>query len=133
MTPLVVDATTIPGNQPYTTGAWTNQSVFVEFTCNGAQSAVLNGLQFTSEGPNQNASSSTGGAVCSDRFGQPAAPISFGPINIDKTRPTVSLSGAQPTYTIDQTVAIHCAAVDPPAANGSAGSGIASSTCQDQS
>jgi hypothetical protein len=50
-------------------------------------------------------------------------------IRIDKTLPTVTYTGNAGTYTVDQTVAITCAAVDPPNANGTAASGLASTTC----
>jgi hypothetical protein len=50
-------------------------------------------------------------------------------VRIDKTPPTVTYTGNATTYTIDQTVSITCTAVDPPNANGTAGSGLALSTC----
>ncbi|HEV2033426.1 MAG TPA: hypothetical protein VGU71_04400 [Candidatus Dormibacteraeota bacterium] len=50
-------------------------------------------------------------------------------IRIDKTLPTVTYTGNAGTYTVDQTVSITCAAVDPPNANGTAASGLASTTC----
>lgn len=50
-------------------------------------------------------------------------------IRIDKTLPTVTYTGNAGTYTVDQTVAITCAAADPPNANGTAASGLASTTC----
>jgi hypothetical protein len=50
-------------------------------------------------------------------------------IRIDKTPPTVTYTGNAGTYSIDQTVAITCTAADPHNANGTAGSGLASTTC----
>src|SRR6266851_730759 len=50
-------------------------------------------------------------------------------IRIDKTLPTVTYTGNAGTYTVDQTVTITCTAVDPPNANGTAASGLASTTC----
>lgn len=50
-------------------------------------------------------------------------------IRVDKTLPTVTYTGNAGTYTVDQTVAITCTAVDPPNANGTAASGLASTTC----
>jgi hypothetical protein len=50
-------------------------------------------------------------------------------IRIDKTPPTISYTGNAGTYTVDQTVAITCTATDPHNANGTAGSGLASTTC----
>ncbi len=52
-------------------------------------------------------------------------------VRIDMTLPTIAYAGNAGTYTIDQTVAITCTAVDPPNANGTPGSGLASSTCTD--
>jgi hypothetical protein len=50
-------------------------------------------------------------------------------IRIDKTLPTVTYTGNAGIYTVDQTVSITCAALDPPNANGTAASGLASTTC----
>jgi hypothetical protein len=50
-------------------------------------------------------------------------------IRIDKTLPTVTYTGNAGTYTVDQTVTITCTAADPNNANGTAGSGLASTTC----
>ena len=50
-------------------------------------------------------------------------------IRIDKTPPTVTYTGNAGTYTVDQTIAITCTAADPHNANGTPGSGLASTTC----
>src|SRR5712664_414591 len=50
-------------------------------------------------------------------------------IRIDKTLPTVTYTGNAGMYAVDQTVTITCTAVDPPNANGTAASGLASTTC----
>jgi hypothetical protein len=50
-------------------------------------------------------------------------------IRIDKTPPTITYTGNAGTYTVDQTVNITCTAQDPPNANGTAASGLASTTC----
>jgi hypothetical protein len=50
-------------------------------------------------------------------------------VQIDKTQPTITYAGNAGTYTVDQTVAITCTALDPNNANGTPGSGLASSTC----
>ena len=50
-------------------------------------------------------------------------------VRIDKTLPTVAYAGNAGTYTVDQSVAITCTAIDPTNANGTPGSGLASSTC----
>jgi len=50
-------------------------------------------------------------------------------IRIDKTPPAITYTGNAGTYTVDQTIAITCTAADPPNANGTSGSGLASTTC----
>jgi hypothetical protein len=50
-------------------------------------------------------------------------------VRIDKTPPTITYTGNAGTYTVDQTVSITCAAADPHNANGTLGSGLASTTC----
>jgi hypothetical protein len=50
-------------------------------------------------------------------------------VRIDKTQPTITYTGNTGIYTVDQTVAITCTALDPGNANGTPGSGLASSTC----
>ncbi len=50
-------------------------------------------------------------------------------IRIDKTPPTITYTGNAGTYTVDQTIAITCTAADPHNANGTPGSGLASTTC----
>lgn len=53
-------------------------------------------------------------------------------VRIDRTPPTVSYTGNAGSYTVDQAVNITCIAADPAnASNGTAGSGLASTTCQD--
>lgn len=54
-----------------------------------------------------------------------ARSVSF---KIDKTRPTITYSGTQPTYSILSAVNITCTAMDP--VSGGVASGIASNTCQ---
>lgn len=50
-------------------------------------------------------------------------------VRIDKTLPTVTYTGNAGIYTVDQTISITCTAVDPLNANGTTGSGLASTTC----
>jgi hypothetical protein len=50
-------------------------------------------------------------------------------VRIDKTQPTITYGGNAGTYNVDETVAITCTAGDPTNANGTPGSGLASSTC----
>ena len=63
-----------------------------------------------------------------DKAGNAEAPHTQ-EVRIDKTLPTITYAGNAGTHTVDQTVAITCTAVDPANANGSQGSGLASSTC----
>ncbi len=64
----------------------------------------------------------------SDKAGNTEAPHTH-VIRIDKTLPAVTYAGNAGTYTVDQTVSITCTALDPANANGTPGSGLASSTC----
>jgi hypothetical protein len=50
-------------------------------------------------------------------------------VRIDKTPPLIAFTGNAGTYTVDQTISITCIAADPPNANGTAASGLASITC----
>ena len=47
-------------------------------------------------------------------------------LKVDTVSPVVAFTGAQPRYTVDQTVRVTCAATDP-----APGSGIAAETCED--
>ncbi len=50
-------------------------------------------------------------------------------VQIDQTPPVITYGGNAGTYTVDQTVHINCTAADPLNSNGTAGSGLASTTC----
>ena len=50
-------------------------------------------------------------------------------VRIDKTAPSVSYTGNAGFYSVDQSVSIACNAADPVNANGTPGSGLASTTC----
>jgi hypothetical protein len=52
-------------------------------------------------------------------------------IPLDKTAPVATYAGNPGSFNVDQTVNITCSAAHPPAPNGSAGSGLASTTCRD--
>jgi hypothetical protein len=66
--------------------------------------------------------------LATDQAGNQAQPQTV-TVKIDETTPLVSFTGNQGSYTVEQMVNIMCTASDPRAANGAAGSGIASSTC----
>lgn len=87
---------------------WNNTDVTVSFACTDALSGVSacsGPVTLSSEGANQGASGSA-----ADKAGNPNG-MSVAGINIDKTAPTLSLSGGQ-QYLVDQTVLITCAASD---------------------
>jgi hypothetical protein len=104
----------------YTAGTWANQSVTVQFTCADVTSKVAScspNQTFSSDGVTDNVE-----GTAQDNADN-SATISFGPVKVDKTRPTVTYSGNAGTYTPDQTINITCTAAD-------SLSGVASSTCK---
>ena len=121
--PVITASGTKADGSPYTTGTWTNQNVLVHFTCSDTGSGIatcpgdqllsLDGT-FTAEG------------TATDNAGN-SATVSFGPIQIDKSAPTVTVSGTKAdgtSYTpgtwTNQNLLVHFTCSD-------AGSGIA--TC----
>jgi hypothetical protein len=96
-TPPVITASgvTLDDGKAYTPGSWTNQSVRVSFGCTDGgfgvdATSVTAPVTLSSEGQNQSVSGS-----CGDRSGNPSS-TSFGPVNIDKTFPTISYQGQTP-------------------------------------
>jgi hypothetical protein len=119
----------IVANSPYTPGTWTNQSVTVTFTCTdnlsgpvvaGTPNPIITGIPavgatLTYTQPNALTSvasvtltaetpGTTLNSTCQDLAGNIAQPVSFGPIQIDKTPPTVTatanlVSSNGPVYT----------------------------------
>jgi hypothetical protein len=86
---LSASATTADGN-PYTAGQWTGQSVTVVFVCTDAGSGVASFTQpvtLSSDGANQSVPGN-----CIDNADNAAPPVTFGPINIEKTLPTLAVS-----------------------------------------
>ena len=77
-------ATTADG-KAYTTGAWTNQTVTVTFTCS-ANATPTAPVTRASDGANQSAE-----GTCTDGLGQ-KTPTTFTSINVDKTAPTCSMT-----------------------------------------
>ena len=113
---LAALATTADG-KPYTAGQWTNQSVTVTFACVDALSEIASFTQpvtVSSAGANQSVPGS-----CTDRAGNGAAPVTFGPIDINKTAPTIQgavspLPNAGGWNDTDVTVTWTCTSAAPP-------------------
>ncbi|MFN8471120.1 MAG: choice-of-anchor Q domain-containing protein [Anaerolineae bacterium] len=114
-------------NTAYTAGTWTNQTVTAHFTCadtNGSGVATCPPDQvFSSDGVTLSAS-----GTATDNAGNTSLAAAFGPIQIDKTLPTISASAKKAdntTYTAgtwtNQTVTVHFTCAD------TNGSGVA--TC----
>lgn len=97
---------------------WYNADVAIEFRCADALSGVVSCPRGTilGEGAGQSAS-----GMATDEAGN-SETASLAGINVDKTPPKVAYSGNEGLYTVDQTVAISCAAFD-------ALSGVATTTC----
>ena len=122
-TPPTITASAIKAdNTPYTAGTWTNQNVTVHFTCSDDLSGIATcpGDQVISP---EGIFTATGTAT--DNVGNSAS-MSFGPIQIDKTTPTITASATKVDNTpysagtwANQTVTVHFTCSD-------AGSGIAS-------
>jgi hypothetical protein len=119
----------IVANSTYTPGTWTNQSVTVTFTCTdnlsgpvvaGSPNPIITGIPplgatLTYTQPNAltsvatvtltaETSGTTLHSTCQDLAGNNAQPVSFGPIQIDTTPPTVTAtanlnSSGGPAYT----------------------------------
>ncbi len=89
---------------PYAAGSWTNDAVIVSFNCSDDLSGPLNTpivKTLSGEGANQQASVTK--EECMDRAGNTgASPASFGPINIDLTKPVLTIipgtGCAEPTF-----------------------------------
>jgi len=111
-----------------TSAGWNNTDVSIAFTVDDELSGVAatstaSPLLLSIEG-----GAVTGTITALDRADNGAA-FTSPPARIDKTPPAVTFSGNAGRYTIDQRVVIACVATDPANANGTAGSGLATSTC----
>ena len=98
--PVVTATATKADATPYVAGTWTNQTVTVAFTC-GDVGAVQSGLATTNPvagSGTQTTETSTSGVSftssgpCTDNAGNHATAVTFGPVKIDKTRPTLTAS-----------------------------------------
>jgi hypothetical protein len=100
--PVITATATKPDSSAYVADTWTNQTVTVVFTCadsgavqsgvatanpvagGGTQSAETSGVSFTSSGP------------CADNAGNSGNARTFGPVKIDKTKPTLEAAATSP-------------------------------------
>jgi hypothetical protein len=99
-----VTAAAVKGTAPafadvtvYTADTWTNQSVRVTYTCadtGGSSLTAGSGNQVVSYTTDTNTSSAFSG-TCVDNAGHTATATSFGPVKIDKTKPTISGSAVK--------------------------------------
>jgi WD40-like Beta Propeller Repeat len=107
---------------------WNNTDVSIGFTADDSRSGVAavstaSPLVFSGEG------SALGAIVTATDRADNSASYASPLVRIDRTPPTVSFAGNAGRYTIDQTIRVTCTAADPPNGNGTAASGLASSTC----
>ncbi|MBA2753528.1 MAG: hypothetical protein H0U40_03565 [Chloroflexia bacterium] len=125
--PTITASATRADGTAYAAASWTNQSVTVTFTCDDAGSGVL-ASSVTAPVTRSTDGSTTVPGSCRDEAGN-VAETTFGPVQIDKTAPTLSASAALAdgtAYTAGSiapgpvTVTFSCADPD--------GSGVATST-----
>ncbi len=93
---ITAGAVTTGDNRAYSGGTWTNQGVQVSFTCSdggsGVDLATVTGpVTLSAEGSNQSVPGN-----CSDTVGNNAS-TSFTNIDIDKTAPTITYQGQNPS------------------------------------
>ena len=88
-------AVTLPDIAAYLANTWTNKDVRVTFTCSDTGGSGLTGASgnqvqdFTVE---TSGTTATFSGTCTDNAGNNAAAATFGPIKIDKTDPTLSVT-----------------------------------------
>jgi hypothetical protein len=103
-TPPELTASMTAGALPYAEGTWTNQSVYVDFSCTDPASLpgeLVLPVTVTTEGADQYLTRS-----CENAAGL-VATETFGPINIDKTPPSAPTITSPPdgaSYTVGQVV-----------------------------
>jgi CSLREA domain-containing protein len=84
--PTITASATKADNTPYTAGTWTNQTVTVHFTCSDSDSGIAScpaDQIFSTDG------TFTASGTATDNANN-SANASFGPIKVDKTKPTLS-------------------------------------------
>jgi hypothetical protein len=105
----------------YIAGTWTNQSVTVSFTCSDGTGSGISSNTLTGGGVSTetSAGSVTNGGACTDNAGNSANAVTFSPIKIDTTAPTINCGTADGSWHAVN-VSIACTASD------GGGSGLAS-------
>jgi hypothetical protein len=97
--PVITATATKADSSTYVANTWTNQTVTVSFACadnagtanSGVASSTLTGGSVSSDTAT---GSVTNGGACSDYAGNNANPKTFSPIKVDKTAPSLNISGA---------------------------------------
>ena len=116
--PSITATATKADSTPYTANTWTNQTVTVHFTCTDTESGIAScpaDLVYSTDG----IFTATGTATDHANY---SAAISFGPIKIDKTAPTLApIVSPNPVF-LNGTASAFANATD-------AGSGIATQSC----
>ena len=96
---ISVAATSPPGGAAYVANTWASQNVQVDFTCtdnaggSGLATNTVAGQTISTEGTTPSVSN---GGTCVDNAGNAADAVSFGPIMLDKTAPTLTASATSP-------------------------------------
>jgi hypothetical protein len=118
-TPPTITATAVKAdNTPYTAGTWTNQTVTVHFTCSDSGTGIAScpaDQTFATDG------TFTATGTATDNANNSAS-ASFGPIQIDKTAPTLAPTVSPNPVYLNGTATATAGATDN-------GSGIATQSC----
>jgi hypothetical protein len=126
--PVLTVAATVPGGAPYVAGTWSNKDVTVTFSCVDNPAATASGVAAGNPIGTRTLTADTAGDTingsCADNAGN-SVTASFGPVKIDKTPPTLTVSATANgnpytagTWT-NQNVSVTFACVDNPAATAS--------------
>jgi Fibronectin type III domain len=120
----VISASATANGVAYTAGTWTKYSVVVDFSCadagrvqSGLDVNTVDDVTVAGEGADQTA---TNGGTCKDNAGNTANPNTYANIDIDKSPPTVEVTGVtdNATYTLGAVPAAGCTTTDQPGLSG---------------
>lgn len=108
--PVITAGARKADNSPYTAGAWTNQTVIVDFTCSDNCSVASCPADVVLAG---NGVTPTVSGTATDGAGNSSV-ANFGPVRIDKTPPAVSITGVSngATYPLGDVPAAACNTTD---------------------